>query len=206
MAEVIGTNRAPASSPDDCDKVTRMSDAPERGYAGLPGTAHPIVQVGDPVLSTPCVAVDLADPGLAQLVADMFASMVEARGVGLAANQIGVGKRVFVYDCPDEDEVMHRGVVVNPVLILPGIEDRDLVEDDEGCLSVVGQHASLARPSIASVVGVDPQGREVRVDGTGTLARCLQHECDHLDGTLYIDRLSAKARREVLKAHVARLD
>lgn len=169
-----------------------------------PGTARPIVQVGDPVLHTPCAPVEAADPGLPQLVADMFASMYAANGVGLAANQIGVAKRVFVYDCPDENDVHRRGVVVNPELVLPPLADRDLVEDDEGCLSVVGQLAPLVRPSIATVIGVDPDGNEVRVDGTGVLARCLQHECDHLDGMLYVDRLSAKQRRRVLKEHAAR--
>lgn len=181
-----------------------MSDAFPDPHEDEAGTARPIVQIGDAVLQHPCHPVDLADPELPRLVADMFASMYAARGVGLAANQIGVAKRVFVFDCPDEDEVPHRGVVVNPDLVLPSMADRELVEDDEGCLSVVGQQAPLARPSIASVVGVDLAGREVRVDGTGTLARCLQHECDHLDGTLYVDRLSAKARRKVLKAHAAR--
>ena len=82
----------------------------ETGYLGVEGTIHPIVQVGDPVLSTRCAAVTEFDDALVQLLADMFASMYAADGVGLAANQIGVGLRVFVYDCPDDKQVFHRGV------------------------------------------------------------------------------------------------
>lgn len=172
-------------------------------FAGVAGRIHPITQVGDPVLSTPCAPVDTFDDALMQLIADMFASMYEARGVGLAANQISVSRRVFVYDCPDADHVRHRGVVVNPVLVPLDVADRHLEEDDEGCLSVLGQHALLARPDKAGVTGVDHQGQPIEVHGTGLFARCLQHETDHLNGMLYIDRLPAKIRRQVLKAQAA---
>lgn len=171
------------------------------GFADRVGRVHPIVQVGDPVLATPCAVVESFDDDLVQLIADMFASMYEAEGVGLAANQIGVSARVFVYDCPDGDHVRQRGVVVNPVLEAPDLSHRRLDEDDEGCLSVLAQHAPLARLETVSVTGVDESGTPVRIDGTGLLARCLQHETDHLDGMLYIDRLPAKQRRRVLKAH-----
>lgn len=178
---------------------------PERGFEGLPGNVRPIVQYDDPVLLRPCAPVESFDTALRQLVADMLASMYEAEGVGLAANQIGVPLRVFVYDCLDADHALHRGVVVNPVLHLPAPADRRLDSDEEGCLSVVGQHANLARPDVASVTGVDAHGRPVRVDGTGTLARCLQHEADHLEGTLYIDRLPGRVRRKILRGHAATL-
>ena len=171
------------------------------GFAGRTGRVHPIVQVGDPVLSSPCAVVEAFDDDLVQLIADMFASMYEAEGVGLAANQIGISSRVFVYDCPDADHVRRRGVVINPVLELPELSERRLEEDDEGCLSVLAQHAPLARLESVSVTGVDEVGTPLRVTGTGLLARCLQHETDHLNGLLYIDRLTAKARRKVLKAH-----
>ena len=171
------------------------------GFAGIAGRAVPIVQYPDPVLSTPCRAVDRFDDDLRRLIADMFASMYEAEGVGLAANQIGVGLRVFVYDCPDADHRMHRGVVINPTLEQTPLAERQLVEDDEGCLSVIYQHATVARTDRAAVTGVDENGDPIRVAGTGTLARCLQHETDHLNGLLYIDRISAKARRKVLKGH-----
>ena len=143
--------------------------------------------------------VDFNDE-LASLVADMFASMYAAEGVGLAANQIGVDLAVFVYDCPDGKEVRRKGVVCNPVLEDLAGEERRLDEDQEGCLSVKGQYSALARPDFAAVTGQDAQGQPIRVEGTGLLARCLQHETDHLNGILYIDRLTAKARKKVLAA------
>ncbi|GAA3658910.1 peptide deformylase [Nonomuraea antimicrobica] len=167
------------------------------------GEVRPIVHVGDPVLHHPCEPVTRFDGELAALVADMFASMYAAEGVGLAANQIGVPLRVFVYDCPDADGERHKGVVVNPELELPGLGERRLDADDEGCLSVPGQYAPLPRPDRATVRGFDADGEPVTVEGTGLLARCLQHETDHLDGQLYIDRLPAKRRKQVLAAYEA---
>ncbi|TYK46787.1 peptide deformylase [Actinomadura decatromicini] len=169
----------------------------------MAGQVRPITLVGTPVLHAPCRYVEDFDAALAELVDDMFASMYEADGVGLAANQIGVDLRVFVYDCPDADGTRHRGAVVNPVLELPTLEDRRLDDGDEGCLSVPGPHARLARPDHAAVQGFDVNGKPVRVEGTGLLARCLQHETDHLEGRLYIDRLSARARKKVLKEYEA---
>ncbi|WP_181019950.1 peptide deformylase [Nonomuraea typhae] len=165
------------------------------------GEVRPIVYVGDPVLHTPCEPVTRFDESLAALVDDMFASMYAAKGVGLAANQIGVGLRVFVYDCPDADGVNQVGVVVNPVLELPPVGERSLDPGDEGCLSVPGQYAPLPRADHARVHGFDVKGEPVTVEGTGLMARCLQHETDHLDGHLYIDRLPAKKRKQVLKAY-----
>jgi peptide deformylase len=163
------------------------------------GTARPIVYYGtNPVLHQRCAEVTTFDDALAALVADMFASMEAAEGVGLAANQIGVDARVFVYDCPDESGERLVGHVVNPVLHLP--EKRVLDDDSEGCLSVPGQYTDVARSATASVTGVDVNGQPVRVDGTGMLARCLQHEVDHLDGTVYVDRLATKQRRKLLNA------
>ncbi|MEV4840022.1 peptide deformylase [Nonomuraea sp. NPDC049486] len=165
------------------------------------GEVRPIVRVGDPVLHAPCEPVTRFDDALRALVDDMFASMYAADGVGLAANQIGVPLRVFVYDCPDDDGVRHRGVVVNPALELPGVGERRLDAGEEGCLSVPGQYAPLPRSDRATVHGSDAEGRPVTVEGTGMLARCLQHETDHLDGHLYIDRLPAKRRKQVLAAY-----
>ncbi|MEV0166100.1 peptide deformylase [Nonomuraea fuscirosea] len=165
------------------------------------GEVRPIVRVGDPVLHRPCEPVTGFDGELAALVADMFASMYAAEGVGLAANQIGVPLRVFVYDCQDADGRPHKGVVVNPVLELPGLGERRLDAGDEGCLSVPGQYAPLPRADRATVRGFDAEGEPVVVEGTGLLARCLQHETDHLDGHLYIDRLPAKRRKQVLAAY-----
>ncbi|MFC5829916.1 peptide deformylase [Nonomuraea insulae] len=165
------------------------------------GEVRPIVHVGDPVLHHPCEPVTRFDGDLAALVEDMFASMYAAEGVGLAANQIGVALRVFVYDCSDADGQQHKGVLVNPELELPGIGERQLDADEEGCLSVPGQFAPLPRPDRATVHGFDAAGEPVTVEGTGLLARCLQHETDHLDGYLYIDRLPAKRRKQVLAAY-----
>ncbi|XRQ06707.1 peptide deformylase [Actinomadura welshii] len=169
----------------------------------MAGRVRPITLVGTPVLHRPCRRVEDFDAALKELADDMFVSMYEAEGVGLAANQIGVDLRVFVYDCPDEDGERHKGVVVNPVLELPSLEDRRLDDGEEGCLSVPGPHARLARPDRATVHGFDVTGEPVTVEGTGVLARCLQHETDHLEGRLYIDRLSARARKKVLKEYEA---
>lgn len=160
------------------------------------GTPRPITRYGDPVLHRRCAEVTEFDDDLAQLVADMFASMAAADGVGLAANQIGVDARVFVVDCPDDTGAHVVAHIVNPVLHLP--DSRELDDDTEGCLSVPGPQASVPRPAPAYVTGVDLTGQPVRIDGTGVLARCLQHETDHLDGLLYVDRLPAKQRKKLL--------
>lgn len=164
------------------------------------GVARPITQYGEAVLHRPCAPVTAFDEGLAQLVQDMFASMYAAAGVGLAANQIGVSARVFVYDCTDDDtDERQVGHVVNPLLRAPkGRRHRDV--DAEGCLSVPGQYADLGRADTATVVGVDLHGDPVRVSGTGLLARCLQHEVDHLDGVVYVDLLSSRKRASILAA------
>ena len=163
------------------------------------GTARPITRYGAGVLHRPCAAVQSFDDGLEELVADMFASMYAAEGVGLAANQIGVGLRVFVYDCPDATGSSQIGHVVNPALSIPSALARPVTEF-EGCLSVPGQRAGLTRPGIATVTGLDLRGEPVTVTGTGVLARCLQHETDHLDGIVYVDRLPAGERAAVLAA------
>jgi peptide deformylase len=118
----------------------------------------------------------------------------------LAANQVGVDLRVFVYDCPDDDGVRHVGHVINPVLETWGAEEEGLVVENEGCLSVPGPHAELARAPYARVTGFDRDGNPVTVEGSGYFARCLQHETDHTLGRLYIDRLSKRERKKVLKA------
>jgi peptide deformylase len=169
----------------------------------MAGEIRPITLVGTPVLHQPCRPVEEFDDDLARLADDMFASMYAAEGVGLAANQIGVDLRVFVYDCQDEDDVAHKGVVVNPTLVLPGLDERRLDDGDEGCLSVPGAHGRLARPDHATCHGWDVRGEPVTVEGTGLLARCLQHETDHLNGRLYIDRLSKRSRKQVLRDHEA---
>ena len=130
---------------------------------------------------------------------DMFASMYSAEGVGLAASQIGVGLRVFAYDCPDATGDHQAGHVVNPVPRIPSALAPPVI-DQEGCLSVPGQHAAVTRPALATIAGLDFQGRPLTVTETGLLAHCLPHEADHLDGILYVDRLPAAERAAVLAA------
>ncbi|ARZ67970.1 peptide deformylase [Streptomyces sp. HU2014] len=163
------------------------------------GTSRPITVVGNPVLHRECKDVTSFDDELAQLVDDMFASQRTAEGVGLAANQIGVDLKVFVYDCMDDEGVRHVGTVCNPVLEELPAEYRLLDDSNEGCLSVPTAYASLARPDYAVVRGQDIEGNPIRVEGTGYFARCLQHETDHLYGRLYIDRLSKRDRKDALK-------
>jgi peptide deformylase len=178
---------------DEETPVSASGPAP----AGANGRAHPIVHYGEPVLHRPCKPVEAFDAALKELVEDMFASMYAADGVGLAANQIGVDARVFVLDCDDADGERTVAAVVNPVLILPP-PPRELVVDDEGCLSVPGAFEDTPRAATAVVEGFDADGKPIRIEGTGTLARCLQHEHDHLDGTVYVDRLPKKARNRAL--------
>ncbi|MFE5734796.1 MULTISPECIES: peptide deformylase [unclassified Streptomyces] len=163
------------------------------------GKARPITVVGNPVLHRECKDVTAFDDELAALIDDMFASQKAAEGVGLAANQIGVDLKVFVYDCPDDEGVRHTGVVINPVLQELPADRRVLDESNEGCLSVPTAYAELARPDYAEVHGRDAQGNPIKVRGTGYFARCLQHETDHLYGRLYIDRLSKRDRKDALR-------
>jgi peptide deformylase len=162
------------------------------------GTVRPIVRYGEPVLHHTCAPVERFDDELRRLVADMFATMAAADGVGLAANQVGVSLRVFVVDCPDADGRRVVAHVVNPAVELAEGEGRVLDVSDEGCLSLPGPYAELARPDRAVVSGVDVDGAPVRIEGTGLLARCLQHESDHLEGVVFVDRLPRRVRKRVL--------
>ena len=161
------------------------------------GNVLPITRWGTPVMHAPTRQVETFDDELKTLVRDMFATMEAARGVGLAATQVGRDLALFVYNCPDIDDVYHAGVVCNPVVTLPDGNERHLVSDDEGCLSLPGGYQPLARPDLATCSGVDVEGNPVTVEGTGTLARCLQHETDHLNGIVFGDRLSGRVRRKL---------
>ncbi|MGW8885301.1 peptide deformylase [Streptomyces sp. NPDC055749] len=168
-----------------------------RPIPGSSGLIRAMSLFGDPVLHSPCEDVTDFGPALGRLVEDMFATMYAAQGVGLAANQIGVPLKVFVYDCPDDDDVRHLGHLVNPKLVeVDGIT----VRGPEGCLSLPGLEAGTERFDHAVVEGVDVDGVPVRITGTGWFARCLQHECDHLDGTVYTDRLTGLRRTRALRA------
>lgn len=178
-----------------------VSDFPELAPEAARGRVLRVTVTGEEVLHRVNADVPesmLGGAELAQLIDDMFVTMYAAEGVGLAGNQVGVDLRVFVYDCPDDDGVRHVGHVVNPVLDERDLDDAVVVEN-EGCLSVPGPHADLGRAEHATVRGLDKDGNEVVLSGSGYFARCLQHETDHTFGKLYIDRLSARERKRVLK-------
>jgi peptide deformylase len=169
----------------------------------------PIRIVGDPVLHTPTTPVAVAEDGslpadLPELISSMYDTMAAAHGVGLAANQIGYGLRLFVYDCPeDRGAAAHRrGVVINPVLETSEVPETmpDPDTDDEGCLSVPGESFPTGRAKWAKVTGLDGDGNPVAIEGTGLFARMLQHETGHLDGFLYLDRLVGRHARAAKRA------
>jgi len=177
-------------------------------YGPLPrgGTVHPITRWGDPVMhrpQQPVTAEQFGDDDLRALAADMVATMYAADGVGLAACQIGVDLAVFVFDCPDEEGERWVGVVCNPTVTVPDGKDRILDDGDEGCLSFPGAFCPCARSAFATVDGFGLDGQPVRFEGDGLLARCLQHETDHTYGTVFGDRVSARARKKLQKLHDA---
>jgi peptide deformylase len=171
-------------------------------YGQLPrgGAVRPITRWGTDVMHRPQQPVTAYDEELRSLVADMVETMYAADGVGLAACQIGVDRAVFVFDCPDDSGQQTVGVVCNPVLTLPEGKDRQLDDGEEGCLSFPGAFVECARPDRASVTGTGLDGSPVTFEGTGMLARCLQHETDHTVGTVFGDRLPTKARKRLTKA------
>lgn len=162
-------------------------------------TIRPICIVGEPVLHSPAQPVTEFGPALNDLVADMFETMDKAPGVGLAAPQIGVNLRVFVYDYPDDKGNARRGAIVNPQLEVGPLRvgEPDWETESEGCLSVPGERFPLVRADYVRVRGVDLNQEPVEIDATGWFARIFQHEYDHLEGVLYIDRLVKEYRDEV---------
>lgn len=165
------------------------------------GTVRPITRWGEPVMHRVQQPVTDFGDDLRALAADMVATMYAADGVGLAACQIGVDRSIFVFDCPDESGTMVKGVVCNPVLTLPEGRERQLDEDDEGCLSFPGAFVACGRPDFAAVDGLGLDGEPVHYEGDGLLARCLQHETDHCNGTVFGDRLPRRALKKLRKQH-----
>ncbi|MBA3528082.1 MAG: peptide deformylase [Propionibacteriaceae bacterium] len=172
----------------------------------LGGTVLPIARWGRPVMHAKTRRVTVFDDTLHALIRDMFATMVAAEGVGLAATQVGVDLALFVFDCPDDDHVRHVGVVCNPEVRLPEGKERVLESTDEGCLSLPGAYIELARPDKATCTGQDAFGHPIEIVGSGLLARCLQHETDHLNGTVFGDRLPARSRKKLFRLHEAVAD
>ncbi|HEX9855178.1 MAG TPA: peptide deformylase [Acidimicrobiia bacterium] len=150
----------------------------------------PIRTFGDPVLRAAAATVDEVTSELERLVDDMFETMYDAPGVGLAAPQIGVPKAVFVADIGDEPFVM-----INPQIV----ETSGEWTYDEGCLSVPGRWWPISRPAFARAVGLDIDGRPVEYSGEDLMGRVLQHEIDHLGGTLLLERLSKRTKKQALK-------
>lgn len=167
------------------------------------GEILPITRWGSPVMHQVTEPVTSFDDDLRTLVRDMFATMRAAQGVGLAATQVGRAVSLFVFECPDADDRVHVGVVCNPEVTTPQGRDRELESAEEGCLSFPGAYQPVSRPDRATCTGQDAWGEPVTIRGTGLLARCLQHETDHLSGTVFGDRLSARGRRKLTEQHDA---
>ena len=147
--------------------------------------------MGDPVLHAPASPVGEITDDVRTLVADMYETMDLAPGVGLAAPQVGVALRIYVYSYEDDEGQPWRGEIINPELWMmplePGEPDPD--EESEGCLSVPGERFALRRSERVRVTGIDLSGEPVSIDVSGWRARIMQHEFDHLDGVLYVDRI-----------------
>ncbi len=146
---------------------------------------------GDPVLTSRADEVTEFDANLARLAEDMLETMDDSDGVGLAANQVGVLQRIFVYDCEGV-----RGALVNPVWEPVGDE---MQLGEEGCLSVPGIGGEVERHMRVRATGQDPQGRPVAIEAEGLLARCIQHETDHLDGVMFMKRMAPEVRKAAMR-------
>jgi peptide deformylase len=156
---------------------------------------RPILRYGDKGLHEPAANVTTFDASLQQLIDDMIETMYAAPGVGLAATQIGVPLRVFVIDLSVGRNAADLIVMVNPVFV--SREGTQL--EEEGCLSAPGFNATVVRPKQAVVTGLDRQGAEQTIEGTALLARAFQHEMDHLDGVVFIDRLRGIKREMIVR-------
>jgi peptide deformylase len=161
---------------------------------------RPILRYGERPLHAPAEPVSRFDLNLHALIDDMIETMYAAPGIGLAAPQVGVPVRVFVADLSVGRDPSQLIVMVNPEFV----EREGTQLEEEGCLSLPGFNATVLRPARAVVRGLDPDGREQRIEGTGLLARAFQHEIDHLDGRLFVDRLRG-IKRDVIVRKVQRL-
>jgi len=156
---------------------------------------RPILRYGADTLHRAAAPVAEVTPEIQRLIDDMIKTMYAAPGVGLAATQIGVPLRIFVADVSVGRDPAALHVFVNPEFV----EREGMQLEEEGCLSVPGFNATVARPSRATVTGLDRNGVEHTVTGTELLARCFQHEMDHLDGTLFVDRLRGLQKDLILR-------
>ena len=156
-------------------------------------SVRPLRFMGDPVLRAKAAPVEALTDEIRTLIADMFDTMYAEEGVGLAAPQVGIAQRVIVVDPRDED--IEPFALVNPEIVEFGDE---LVRDEEGCLSIPGLKEIVERPATVRVEALNIDGRRISIDADHLLARILQHEVDHLDGILFVDRVSALKRKLLL--------
>ena len=161
---------------------------------------RPILKFGDSILHGKATAVDNMTADIERLIDDMIETMYAAPGVGLAATQIGIPLRIFVVDVSVGRDPQGLIIMVNPEFV-----ERDGVQlEEEGCLSVPGFNATVMRPMRVVVKGLDRHGEPQQLEGTGLLARAFQHEMDHLDGTLFVDRLRG-IKRELIVRKIQKL-
>jgi peptide deformylase len=161
---------------------------------------YPIVKFGNPVLEKPSETVTVFDEELKKLIEDMFESMYEARGVGLAAPQIGIGRRIAVVDVSFKEDPKEKLVLVNPVII----HTEGKHTQSEGCLSVPDFRENVTRPLKVTIRAQDVHGKFFEKTGEELLARAFQHETDHLNGKLYLSHLSA-LKRDLIKRKIRKL-
>jgi len=162
---------------------------------------YPIVKFGNPVLEKPAEPVTVFDDQLKKLVADMFESMYEAHGVGLAAPQIGISKRIAVIDITFKEDPNAKLVLINPEII----DTEGKISDTEGCLSIPEFRENVTRAKKVTVRAQDAKGKFWEKTGEELLARAFQHEIDHLSGKLYIHRISA-LKRDLMKRKIRKLE
>jgi peptide deformylase len=189
----IATSQEPAAPAEEPERAPAEELDPEV-RARRDAALRQVRKLGDPVLRASAVAVERFDERLHAEVQRMGELMQDALGVGLAATQIGVLHRVLVYKAYEDDPV---SALVNPVLEWES-EEREVKE--EGCLSLPGVHVEVERPVRVRVRAQDPHGRELVVEEEGLPARVIQHEMDHLEGVLILDRISREARRDAMRA------
>lgn len=158
---------------------------------------RPIVVYPDPVLLRPTEPVDEPDDEIRELVADMVETMYAASGVGLAANQVGVGKRICVIDLSVGENPEDLLVLINPEVV----ETSGCQIGEEGCLSFPELTLDIERPDRARVAALDLEGRAIEIEGEGLLARAMLHEIDHLDGKVFLQHVSS-LKREILKRQI----
>ena len=162
---------------------------------------RPILRLGDSILTEPARPVEAITADIETLIDDMIETMYAAPGIGLAAPQVGASLRIFVVDLSVGRDPAGLSVMINPEFV----EREGMQLEEEGCLSVPGFNATVARPSRATVKGLNRDGVEHAVTGTELLARCFQHEMDHLDGTLFVDRLRG-LQKDIILRKIKKLD